>query len=414
MASNLKTTKYNDGTAITNVTDPTAWAALLTEAYCSYNNAAITQFTQSFNTSPYSAAYNMVKQGSTLVDLSGNAKNGTISGLITQTLDGIRFYGTTGKVALGNLGNVKTVAMRVKLNSTTEKLLEGAANTKLIHVSSGTLTASDFATKYVNGVAGTAMVEGQWYDIVLTSATDVDFTAATLALNNTTYGNIEVADLRFASAAWTAVQVAAYHNSFIKPTLIADFKYDAVGQMPKSWIKGTGTYAVAEATAADPVLSKYITRGTKYLSCTSAGTIAIPSKQAYGTWYGVIYKGADANVLDMLLTSSKIAGVTDAAQNGYFVRFGSDEKLYFYKTVNGTPTALITSASAYSINTFYMFKLTRTKAGVATLSLIGGALTAWTTIGTATDTTFSTSSFTTIDADTSDRMFLIAEDEIRQ
>jgi uncharacterized protein (TIGR02145 family) len=38
MAENLRTTKYNDGTAISNVTDNTAWAALSTGAYCSYNN----------------------------------------------------------------------------------------------------------------------------------------------------------------------------------------------------------------------------------------------------------------------------------------------------------------------------------------------------------------------------------------
>jgi uncharacterized protein (TIGR02145 family) len=38
MAENLKTTKYNDGVAIPNVTDATAWAALTTGAYCDYNN----------------------------------------------------------------------------------------------------------------------------------------------------------------------------------------------------------------------------------------------------------------------------------------------------------------------------------------------------------------------------------------
>jgi uncharacterized protein (TIGR02145 family) len=38
MAENLKTTKYNDGTAITNVTDNTAWSALSTAAYCDYAN----------------------------------------------------------------------------------------------------------------------------------------------------------------------------------------------------------------------------------------------------------------------------------------------------------------------------------------------------------------------------------------
>jgi uncharacterized protein (TIGR02145 family) len=38
MTSNLKVTKYNDGTAIPNVTDNTAWANLTTGAMCYYNN----------------------------------------------------------------------------------------------------------------------------------------------------------------------------------------------------------------------------------------------------------------------------------------------------------------------------------------------------------------------------------------
>jgi uncharacterized protein (TIGR02145 family) len=38
MAENLKTTKYNDGTAIPNITDNTAWNTLTTGAYCDYSN----------------------------------------------------------------------------------------------------------------------------------------------------------------------------------------------------------------------------------------------------------------------------------------------------------------------------------------------------------------------------------------
>jgi len=38
MAANLNTTKYNDGTAIPNETDNTAWINLTTGAYCNYNN----------------------------------------------------------------------------------------------------------------------------------------------------------------------------------------------------------------------------------------------------------------------------------------------------------------------------------------------------------------------------------------
>jgi uncharacterized protein (TIGR02145 family) len=38
MAENLRTTKYNDGSDIPNVTDDVSWAGLTSGAYCSYNN----------------------------------------------------------------------------------------------------------------------------------------------------------------------------------------------------------------------------------------------------------------------------------------------------------------------------------------------------------------------------------------
>jgi len=38
MAENLRTTKYNDGTAIPNVTSASEWEGLTTGAYCNYNN----------------------------------------------------------------------------------------------------------------------------------------------------------------------------------------------------------------------------------------------------------------------------------------------------------------------------------------------------------------------------------------
>jgi uncharacterized protein (TIGR02145 family) len=47
MAENLKTTKYNDDTAVPNVTDETEWANLTTGAYCWYDN----------NASAYKATY---------------------------------------------------------------------------------------------------------------------------------------------------------------------------------------------------------------------------------------------------------------------------------------------------------------------------------------------------------------------
>jgi uncharacterized protein (TIGR02145 family) len=38
MAENLRTTKYNNGTVISNVTSAIEWASLTTGAYCNYNN----------------------------------------------------------------------------------------------------------------------------------------------------------------------------------------------------------------------------------------------------------------------------------------------------------------------------------------------------------------------------------------
>ena len=51
MAENLKTTKYNDGTDIPNVTDASEWANLSTPGYCWYNNDVS-------NKNPYGALYN--------------------------------------------------------------------------------------------------------------------------------------------------------------------------------------------------------------------------------------------------------------------------------------------------------------------------------------------------------------------
>ena len=52
LAENLKTTTYNDGTAIPNVTNGATWAGLTTHAYCWYNNDAAT------NKDVYGALYN--------------------------------------------------------------------------------------------------------------------------------------------------------------------------------------------------------------------------------------------------------------------------------------------------------------------------------------------------------------------
>jgi uncharacterized protein (TIGR02145 family) len=52
MSENLRTKKYNDNSDVTLVTDGTAWAGLITEAYCFYNND------EAINKPLYGALYN--------------------------------------------------------------------------------------------------------------------------------------------------------------------------------------------------------------------------------------------------------------------------------------------------------------------------------------------------------------------
>ena len=67
MAENLKTTKYNDGTLIPNVTDNTTWSGLNTEAYCDY-----------LNTPTYSSTYGRLYNWYTVA--STNPKNACPTG----------------------------------------------------------------------------------------------------------------------------------------------------------------------------------------------------------------------------------------------------------------------------------------------------------------------------------------------
>jgi uncharacterized protein (TIGR02145 family) len=58
LQENLKTTKYNDGTAIPNVTDNTAWSTTTSDAYCDYANTPA-------NSTIYGRLYNWYAVGST-------------------------------------------------------------------------------------------------------------------------------------------------------------------------------------------------------------------------------------------------------------------------------------------------------------------------------------------------------------
>lgn len=217
------------------------------------------------------AAYNFT-EGGRETDVSGNGGNGVHGGSPLLTLAGKKLNGIDDKIALfidaGLAATVKTVVFRIKLDTTTEQILEGGANDKLILASAGTLTYTDYDNAFINGVDTNTVVAGQWMNIVVTSSTAVDNATATLGLNDTTFGAFEIEDLKFYSEEWTLAQAQAYHNSFAKRVVVREtFVYTPVSDSPSGIPRGyyieNGTFTVAEDSTS------------KYILCGASGDISL-------------------------------------------------------------------------------------------------------------------------------------------
>jgi uncharacterized protein (TIGR02145 family) len=86
MAENLRTTKYNDGSDIFNVTDNKVWTQLTTQAYCWYNN-------DETNKSVYGALYNAMTL-SKLCPVGWHVPSYDEWKTLTSFLDGLSFAGS--------------------------------------------------------------------------------------------------------------------------------------------------------------------------------------------------------------------------------------------------------------------------------------------------------------------------------
>jgi len=179
--------------------------------------------------------------------------------------------------------------------------------------------------------------------------------------------------------------------------------------------------------------------GTKYLECDSAGTIAIPNKNAYGRVFeGVLYKGADGN----RVISNFISDRTNASINnfdGYNLLLNNDEAIYLAQRAAPSTTNVLfnTAASYFNINTWYRLKVTRTTDGEFTVLIKGGSFTAtigydgWTLVqptgeslsgdplvytnNPVTDNTYTTSEYLVADLDAGDKITnLLLTDQVKQ
>jgi hypothetical protein len=245
------------------------------------------------------AAYNMKPNGSTLVDISGNSRHGTLNGGVINTKDGLGFNGVNGYVNCGNAigyGSEMTIIGTIKPKYTSRINIIGKDNgvtrgfyvdildtgrlrfvfsqtgSTIQHYDSvtplGNNQKNTFAITFKGGVNSKIYINGALDITGATSLTSIfnnslDFNIGfNVGLSN--YFNGEIQDIRVYNRELTEQEIKDYHNSFVKPVILEDFSNYAVSETrPKEWQIISGEFEIKEDTEK------------KYLECTSTGTIKI-------------------------------------------------------------------------------------------------------------------------------------------
>ena len=148
-----------------------------------------------------------------------------------------------------------------------------------------------------------------------------------------------------------------------------------------------------------------VSGSTIWMNCLTAGVTYLPKDLDWLQMTFGIYKGADANVTDLLFMATEIGGTTFANQNGYCLRLAADESVQLIRTSAGIETQLTTTAAGYiAINTEYEIKVTHDWAlHMFTFYIRGGAYTDWTSIFSFGLGIYTSSNYTIWDLDASDR-----------
>jgi len=178
--------------------------------------------------------------------------------------------------------------------------------------------------------------------------------------------NLEIYDVRVYNTVLSEQQIKDYHNARVSQVYInEDFRYEKASWeniLPIGWTPWTGSYKVVE--------NAWLDGNSKALECTSAGSIALQSKQASGTWEFEIEKALGSNVIACVFIADKspTSGLIISSCNGYYVAIGSNENLILWIANTTWAVALSYTANWYIQNWVpYWIKVERNVDGEFTL-----------------------------------------------
>ena len=382
------------------------------------------------------AAYNMTLVNNQVIDLTGNGNDGTNVGCLPSE-DGLVFNGVdsglTGSLVIATATNA-TILCRYQRNNTSNNMpILGLSSTnsfsylRLTNDGRITLETDTNTNTHSETLPSDDLIDHTFAIVVTNGSSQMYFdgiafgSAGTLTDNltinrigrsNSNFWNGTIYNtLKIYNRAVSATEVIDYHNSFILPTLVETFDEgaDGIAKLPREWIAGTGTYKISQVNQSDtlPTFPGGIKLYDKYLECTVAGTSGTLSYQGTGTYSWDMFKGGDGNTTTFNFINSLVG-----AGNRYSIDINSDESVSLEKDGSNL---FVTAASYTSINTWYHFDVTVTKAGIRTALMDGIEIVEATGSNPVTDTDYMTSIFTSIDFDAGDRVANFNyKDEIEQ
>jgi len=195
----------------------------------------------------------------------------------------------------------------------------------------------------------------------------------------------------------------------LKETFAYD-KSDGTSIVPNGWIKWTWNYKLV----TEPTWNAIVKKLQKYLQCTTDWTMATPSTQAYWTWEFNMTHWSDTTTTDTFFISN-IINWFDTGWTWYILWFTKNTKrLILARLTNWVWTALCFTKASYIVSwVTYRIKITRTTDWVFTIYIKWGTfwndyilvnMTWWSWTNPTTDTTYTTSSFFSINYDVLDRI----------
>ena len=374
-----------------------------------------------------------------IVDLVGSI-NGTSVGGVTYTERGAKFDGSTGYISVGDTSQtLKGIAVSfynptVKDKNTTAETLIGLKDGNEFAIAFGGVTGiltDEIITVLSSGggrdgwTSASGSLSIGWHRLIVSfNETDWDIYLDNSKIDNATAGipaailaddvvfgagkdttvgrfsDCKIDEVEFFTTARSANWVATDYSNFAKQvqyktdwgTAVSDAAVSAGLLEDTGWTVNSGSWKVS----TDMINGNKV----KVFECVTAGEIYIPwsgictaQDAAYGTYDVWVKKVGTSNNLVNIFNHTTTGDITTG--NNYNVIYRTDGTIDLRK---GTNAVVDGGATAYALNTWHKETVKRRYDGQFELL--------WndTSIGTATDTNYTTATYWVIDADAGDKI----------